>query len=91
MKRLLVVALAATLLLIAAPITSSVEAAPEPSKVEVVQANHDYTTVYRYCWKFVPGVWYYAEETTRWAHNWWGSGHYVAWQSTTTYGRCYIS
>jgi hypothetical protein len=58
---------------------------------EVVRSEHTYTTVYRYCWKFVPGIWYYAEEVTTWGHSWWGSGHYVIYQTTNTYGRCYIS
>jgi hypothetical protein len=52
---------------------------------------HTYTTTYGYCWKFMPGVWYYREEVTTWYHNWWGTGHYAAFTNTYSYGRCYIS
>lgn len=63
---------------------------PQPAVVEVVQAEHAYTTSYLWCRYFTPGVYYLSETFTRWQDNWWGSGHYAAYSWTVHYsGRCY--
>lgn len=66
-------------------------AAPEAPVVAVVQSNHTYTTSYFYCWRFTAGVYYLREQFTRYADNWWGSGHYVAASWYEQYGRCYAA
>lgn len=67
-------------------------AAPSPTVTEVVQANHNYTTSYLWCYKISSGFYVLAETTYYWTDRPFG-GHYIYWQSDVIYwgSRCYVS